>query len=151
MDRSVVRLSFLHCVVLSLINEVRCDRKHYIPLSSSYAELYNIHTFFSGFPTAIQINSTTVLTRPHSLPELPPTSDGEDFTNDKALKDIAEAGRDWAKKYVRKEDMEVRSFVSSRVVLVLTVRCATGLRLSVDDRMGGDDYDGVGGKVNFVS
>lgn len=120
----MVNLFFSFPFLYSPLTTFRRRRKHYIPLSSSYAELYNIHTFFSGFPIAIQINSTTVLTRPHSLPELPPTSDGEDFTGDKALKDIAEAGRDWAKKYVRKEDMEVRSsFLRSLcVVLIRSVR-----------------------------
>ncbi|KAM0753106.1 capsular associated protein [Meredithblackwellia eburnea MCA 4105] len=83
--------------------------KHFIPLSPSYAELYNIQTFFSGFPSSFTSNSSytkTVLTKPHPIPILPTTSDGEPFAGDRALRDIAEAGREWRQQHVRKADME---------------------------------------------
>lgn len=89
-------------------------RKHFIPLSSSYAELYNIQAFFSGFPATLTNSEdgplvTTVLTQPPSSPGLPKSSDGSAFEGDKALQDIAEAGKHWRERFVRKADMEVRS------------------------------------------
>ncbi|KAI5480628.1 Rho guanyl-nucleotide exchange factor [Pseudohyphozyma bogoriensis] len=83
--------------------------KHYIPLSSAYAELYNIATFFSGFPSALTSNETftpTVLTAPNPVPALPTSANGEPFQGDRMLQDIAEAGREWRQSYVRKADME---------------------------------------------
>lgn len=105
------------CVISSFLLPPRpsdslfARRKHYIPLSSAYAELYNIQTFFSGFPSALASEeslATTSLTRPHPVPELPPTADGHAFEGDRALQDIAEAGREWRQNHVRKADMEVR-------------------------------------------
>ncbi|GJN90764.1 hypothetical protein Rhopal_003778-T1 [Rhodotorula paludigena] len=91
--------------------------KHFIPLSSSYSELYNLQTFFEGYPNTLvgrrggkDGNSTamqpTVLTRPVKLPELPLNADGTPFDTDKALKDIADAGTQWRQEHLRKEDME---------------------------------------------
>ncbi|GAA5985515.1 hypothetical protein JCM11641_007092 [Rhodosporidiobolus odoratus] len=87
--------------------------KHYIPLSSSYSELYNLQTFFTGFPASLvghRGNHTTaqptILTRPSPIPELPLNPDGTPFDTDKALKGIADAGREWREQYVRKADME---------------------------------------------
>ena len=37
---------------------------HYIPVSSSYAELYNIQAFFSGFPKAFQNRRSTSASKP---------------------------------------------------------------------------------------
>lgn len=92
-------------------------RKHFIPLSASYAELYNIQTFFTGFPGALASNDTftkTVLTSPSPVPVLPTMRDGSAFSGDHALRDIAEAGREWRQTYVRKADMEVSFFFLSR-------------------------------------
>ncbi|GAA5828700.1 hypothetical protein JCM11251_005843 [Rhodosporidiobolus azoricus] len=87
--------------------------KHFIPLSSSYSELYNLQTFFTGFPASLVGNRgnhttllPTVLTHPSPVPELPLNADGTPFDTDKALRDIAEAGRQWRDTYVRKQDME---------------------------------------------
>ncbi|CEQ39675.1 SPOSA6832_01224 [Sporobolomyces salmonicolor] len=86
--------------------------KHFIPLSSSYSELHNIQTFFSGFPPSLsgtrgnRTVASTTLTRPHPIPELPLNADGSAFDNDKALRDIAEAGREWKTQHLRKADME---------------------------------------------
>lgn len=94
-------------------------RKHFIPLSSSYSELYNLVTFFEGYPASIVgargKNRTsslkpTVLSRPSAtaLADLPLNADGSAFDTDKALKDIADAGTQWRQQHLRKEDMEVR-------------------------------------------
>ncbi|GAA5943786.1 hypothetical protein JCM3775_000955 [Rhodotorula graminis] len=90
--------------------------KHFIPLSSSYSELYNLVTFFEGYPASIVgargKNRTsslqpTVLSRPASpMPDLPLNADGSAFDTDKALKDIADAGTQWRQQHLRKEDME---------------------------------------------
>ncbi|BGP40399.1 hypothetical protein JCM10449v2_004361 [Rhodotorula kratochvilovae] len=89
--------------------------KHFIPLSSSYSELYNLVSFFEGYPASLvgaRGNRTsplkpTVLTRPSPVPELPLNADGTPFDTDKALKDIADAGTQWRQQHLRKEDMEV--------------------------------------------
>lgn len=86
------------------------NRKHYIPLSSAYSELYNVQSFFSGIPSAFTSNASrpvTQLTKPSPLPELPTNNDGSPFQGDVALREIAEAGTEWKKRHVRREDMEV--------------------------------------------
>ncbi|KAK4048327.1 hypothetical protein OIV83_004849 [Microbotryomycetes sp. JL201] len=87
--------------------------KHFIPVSSGYSELHNIQTFFEGLPSSanltVNVNGTsplTQLTSPSPIPELPLNSDGTPFGGDKALKDIADAGRQWKEQYARKGDME---------------------------------------------
>ncbi|SCZ88268.1 BZ3500_MvSof-1268-A1-R1_Chr2-1g04298 [Microbotryum saponariae] len=89
---------------------------HYIPLSSSYSELYNIQSFFSGIPEPLLMtkleNDTLVprpmtpLTKPPSNPEISPLSSGAPFEGDAALKEIAMQGSQWRTRHVRKEDME---------------------------------------------
>lgn len=39
---------------------------HYIPISSSYAELYNVQSFFSGFPKAFQNRRATSASAPNT-------------------------------------------------------------------------------------
>ena len=53
---------------------------HYIPLSSSYAELYNIQAFFSGFPKAYQNRRSTSASAPKKdeSPETTLSTSGED-------------------------------------------------------------------------
>lgn len=68
---------------------------HYIPLSSSYAEIYNIHAYFSGPPPSTL--AATNLTTPHTIQP----SDG-----DQHLQRIARAGRQWRKTIGRPVDME---------------------------------------------
>lgn len=72
-----------------------------------------MQSFFTGYPASIMHNVTTnatrpvtELTHPQTLPELPPNADGSLFDPDTALRDIAEAGRQWRTEYVRKADME---------------------------------------------
>ena len=97
--------------VLTALSLSKPPRKHFIPVSSSYGELYNLQAFFSGFPTEIANDDSftkSVLTTPHPIPALPPQANGSPFSGDRALQAIAESGRDWRQNYVRKADMEVR-------------------------------------------
>ncbi|KAA1475312.1 capsular associated protein [Dentipellis sp. KUC8613] len=72
---------------------------HYIPLSSSYQELYNIHAFFSGATDAtLEAANSTSLAVPH---ERRKTLDG-----DRRLRRIARAGKQWKKTIGRQVDME---------------------------------------------
>ena len=74
-------------------------RLHYIPLSNSYQEIYNIHAFFSG-PTEATLraaNSTTL--------ELP-LEERRPLDGDRRLRRIARAGKQWRRTFGRKEDME---------------------------------------------
>ncbi|KAH7908545.1 glycosyltransferase family 90 protein [Hygrophoropsis aurantiaca] len=71
---------------------------HYIPLSSSYTEIYNIHAYFSG-PSkstlgAANLTSSYDTTKPRS-------NEG-----DKQLRRIARAGKQWRKTVGRTVDME---------------------------------------------
>lgn len=68
---------------------------HYIPLSSSYAEIYNIHAYFSG-PTPSTLAATN-LTAKHP---------GQSLNGDQQLQRIARAGRQWKKTIGRTVDME---------------------------------------------
>jgi hypothetical protein len=72
---------------------------HYIPLSSSYREIYNIHAFFSGAsPSALEAaNSTTLMLDP---------SKRRSIEGDRRLRRIARAGKQWKKTMGRTTDME---------------------------------------------
>ncbi|GAA5915367.1 uncharacterized protein JCM6883_006812 [Sporobolomyces salmoneus] len=86
--------------------------KHFIPLSSSFSELYNLQTFFTGLPPSLttprgnETVHTTKLSRPSPIPALPENADGSEFNSDTVLKEIAESGSRWKKEHLRKEDME---------------------------------------------
>ncbi|KAH7929024.1 glycosyltransferase family 90 protein [Leucogyrophana mollusca] len=71
---------------------------HYIPLSSSYAEIYNIHAYFSGASksTLESANSTAS----HD------TQKSRSVEGDKQLRRIARAGKQWKKTVGRTVDME---------------------------------------------
>ncbi|KIY72721.1 glycosyltransferase family 90 protein [Cylindrobasidium torrendii FP15055 ss-10] len=101
---------------------------HFIPLSTTYKEIYNIYAYFSGPPpTAIALAEEQGLI--HG-----PTEDGRttgltlrDFRNkegDHRLKRIARGGKQWKKTMGRKEDMEV----------YLYRLCLEWARLMADDR-----------------
>ncbi|KDQ56557.1 glycosyltransferase family 90 protein [Jaapia argillacea MUCL 33604] len=71
---------------------------HYIPVSSSYKEIYNIHAFFSGpseSTLAASVNTSTPMDRRRSV-------DG-----DRRLRRIARAGKHWKRTIGRQVDMEV--------------------------------------------
>lgn len=86
-------------------------RLHYIPLSQSYQELYNIHSFFSG-PTESTLkaaNSTALSDAAFKRR----TIDG-----DRRLRRIARAGKQWKRTIGRRVDMEGehRECAASRAV-----------------------------------
>jgi len=78
---------------------------HYIPLSMSYKEIYNIHAYFSGPSPAMMkalnqtypemVNATSQEMGPERRPP-----------GDEALERIAKAGRKWKNTIARKVDME---------------------------------------------
>jgi hypothetical protein len=68
-------------------------RLHFIPLSSTYKEIYNIYAYFSG-PTSSILTATNV------------TIDPEQAVLDVQLRKIAEAGKHWKRTIGRKVDME---------------------------------------------
>jgi len=75
------------------------SRLHYIPLSTSYAEIYNIHAFFSGGTAGAlaAVNSTVRhLPRRQRIP----------LDGDKRLRRIARAGKNWKNTMGRQVDME---------------------------------------------
>lgn len=77
---------------------------HYVPLSSSYQEIYNIHSYFSGpTPSTVEASNSTQA-HPH----------GEGYSQehritegDRRLRRIARAGKQWKKTIGRTIDMEV--------------------------------------------
>ncbi|OBZ76168.1 Beta-1,2-xylosyltransferase 1 [Grifola frondosa] len=72
---------------------------HYIPLSQSYSEIYNIHAFFSGATdSTLQAANATVLNLPAGKKH---TIDG-----DRRLRRIARAGKQWKRTIGRRVDME---------------------------------------------
>ncbi|KAH0831320.1 glycosyltransferase family 90 protein [Lanmaoa asiatica] len=94
---------------------------HYIPVSSSYSEIYNIHAYFSG-PPASAMDITNVTVRK--------TADWEAVMEerDAQLRQIARAGKQWKHTLGRTIDMEVYVY---RLCLecdeFCTVMCLTSL------------------------
>ena len=72
---------------------------HFIPLSSSYREVYNIVSFFSGPPHSVieAFNS--------SMADMPP-EERKSVDGDSRLRRIARAGKRWKQTIGRKEDLE---------------------------------------------
>ena len=69
---------------------------HFIPLSQSYQEIYNIHAFFSGAPpSALQAVNSTALDAPR-----------RPVDGDRRLRRIARAGKQWKRTVGRRVDME---------------------------------------------
>ncbi|KAF9462250.1 hypothetical protein BDZ94DRAFT_1166281 [Collybia nuda] len=73
---------------------------HFIPLSSAYNEIYNIHSFFSGatYSTLRAANSTQM----HL-----PARRRRSISGDRRLRRIARAGKQWKQTMGRTIDMEV--------------------------------------------
>ncbi|TKA56853.1 hypothetical protein B0A53_01254 [Rhodotorula sp. CCFEE 5036] len=91
--------------------------KHFIPLSSSYSELYNIQSFFEGYSSSFSgrrgnstLHTPTVISHSAVKADLPANADGSPFDNDRALRDIAEAGSEWRQRHLRQADMECYVF-----------------------------------------
>lgn len=75
-------------------------RVHFVPLSASYREIYNIHAYFSG-PTRAALeaaNSTQLL--------VPAVQRRGSVEGDRRLRRIARAGKQWKKTIGRTIDME---------------------------------------------
>jgi hypothetical protein len=92
----VVRLGFPFCKDDDLAPAFRL---HYIPLSTSYAEIYNIHAFFSGGTSdaLVAVNSTVQgVPRVQRVP----------LDGDRRLRRIARAGKNWKNTIGRQVDME---------------------------------------------
>jgi len=72
---------------------------HFIPLSQSYQEIYNVHAFFSGATqsTLEAVNSTAL--------RIPP-SQRHTIDGDRRLRRIARAGKQWKRTIGRQVDME---------------------------------------------
>ncbi|KAF8531114.1 hypothetical protein JB92DRAFT_2853554 [Gautieria morchelliformis] len=122
---------------------------HYIPLSSSYAEIYDIYAFFSG-PTKSMLEAAKFSrspspddetkaerTQPRKLNQRQKQGDltadttaarGEPSHNDALLQRIALAGREWKQTMARRVDMEAYVY---RL-------CLEYARLWADDREGMD-------------
>jgi len=83
---------------------------HYIPLSSGYNEIYNIHAYFSGASPAMEQAAQTQSQTNRTARAVKITS-GEPNANvqrdgDAQLRKIARAGRKWKMTIGRKVDME---------------------------------------------
>ncbi|KAG8827963.1 capsule-associated protein CAP1 [Serendipita sp. 399] len=72
---------------------------HFIPLSQTYNEIYNIHAYFSG-PSAFM---TDAIDRKSNLPR---KRNPRELDGDRQLHRIARAGRQWKATVGRKVDME---------------------------------------------
>ncbi|KAG6380428.1 glycosyltransferase family 90 protein [Boletus reticuloceps] len=72
---------------------------HYIPVSSMYSEIYNIHAYFSG-PSASTLVAANVA--------VPGTAEWEAVKRerDAQLRQIAKAGKQWKQTVGRRDDME---------------------------------------------
>ncbi|KEI40938.1 glycosyltransferase family 90 protein [Mixia osmundae IAM 14324] len=91
---------------------------HFIPLSSAFAELFNIHSFFTGLPDDMhdndRVSQPTTLLAPSrrldasTLKQKRVTSDGS-FSGDEALRTIGARGSAWRTQHARRDDMEVSS------------------------------------------
>ena len=100
--------------------DIPTRRKHFIPLSSSYSELYNIQSFFEGYSSSFSgrrgnstLHTPTVISHSVVKADLPANADGSPFDNDRALRDIAEAGSEWRQRHLRQADMEVSPAAAS--------------------------------------
>lgn len=82
--------------------DIFLSRVHFIPISTSYTEIYNIHAYFSGATqsTAEAANST----QKDLSPEERSPAEG-----DKRLRRIARAGKRWKRTVGRTLDMEGKS------------------------------------------
>ncbi|KAG8928008.1 capsule-associated protein CAP1 [Tulasnella sp. 418] len=97
---------------------------HYIPISSGYAEIYNIHAYFSGpSPAMLSVASKLNSTASNSIRIMNPAHKVSHI-RDAELRMIAHAGRAWKRKLGRKEDLEA----------YLYRLCLEYARLWADDR-----------------
>lgn len=91
----MVRVSVLNCIA----SLKRAPRLHYIPLSPTYQEMYNIHAFFSGATeSTLKAANSTALQLPRS--------ERRPIDGDRRLRRIARAGKQWKRTLGRRVDME---------------------------------------------
>jgi hypothetical protein len=90
---------------------------HYIPLSTSYAEIYNIHAFFSG-------GTADALVTVNSTMQGVPRTQRVPLDGDRRLRRIARAGKNWKNTIGRQVDMDAYVY---RL-------CLEYARLSADNR-----------------
>lgn len=89
-------------------------RLHYIPLSASYKEVYNVHAFFSGAPqSALEISGSATLGFPNYQ--------RRSVEGDRRLRRIARAGKQWKNTMGRAVDMEGLSLLVCNCTLPLTL------------------------------
>ena len=94
-------MSFLHSVYRTATDFLLYHRVHFIPLSSSYSEIYNIYAYSSGATqsTLDAANSTAAALPPdHEL--------RRNIEGDKRARRIARAGKRWKGTVGRTLDME---------------------------------------------
>ena len=77
-------------------------RVHFIPLSSTYREIYNIHAYFSG-PTQSTLEAA------NSTQATVPADQRKTVEADRRLRRIARAGKRWKQTVGRTLDMEGES------------------------------------------
>lgn len=121
---------------------VLMSRLHYIPLSTSYAEVYNIHAFFSGgTPDALAVANSTVQ---HS-----PRRQRTPLEGDMRLRRIARAGKHWKNTIGRQVDMEGEpSHIYSTMLALTSFRLPHSLCFSImlricSTRSGQPGYHGL--------
>ncbi|KAL0566423.1 hypothetical protein V5O48_015589 [Marasmius crinis-equi] len=81
---------------------------HFIPLSTSYKEIYNIYTYFSG-PTEEALKAAAAANSSQVQLDLTPEERKAQYAESDAanrLRRIARAGKQWKRTIGRKEDME---------------------------------------------
>jgi hypothetical protein len=110
-----IRPWYLLITMIFFWSEPFLCRLHYIPLSTAFKEIYNIHAFFSGVSqsTLEAANATTLYV---------PPSQRRALVGDRRLRRIARAGKQWKSQIGRPVDMEGEySQVASVDIFVLMI------------------------------
>ena len=95
-----------------------CIRLHYIPVSQSYKEIYNIHTYFT--PASDYMTAATNATESPTIRKAQP----EPLDRDAQLRRIANAGKQWKLTTGRLVDMESESsHLSNMLTGVALIDC----------------------------
>lgn len=140
--KSISQIGYNHgkafvCASVTIRKFIHIDissRLHYIPISQSYDEIYNIYAFFSGpTPSMLAAANATEVSPPKRL------DDGQ-----ARLRRIARAGKQWKKTIGRPVDMEGKpdiciliawTFINNILGLAYVYRLALEwARLWADDR-----------------
>ncbi len=131
MDTALVSISHDErqpALLTSVVNRV-----HYIPLSTTYKEIYNIHAYFSG-PSPATVEAA------ESLGVIQPRDEHMSQEADRQLRRIARAGKQWKKTMGRAIDMDgmqptfFEMFSLSRFPVYVYRLCLEYARLLAEDR-----------------